>query len=519
MRCWSAALCLLVLCTAVSSCGRSDSTVKAVLKPEFAVTPTATSEPAVADRASSRVEPEPSDDACTESLNLDALGFVVAPPDCEEQTSIPSPASYATMEEFFGEDDAENLAAAVRDRLVMQTGCLPPEEREWRGEDVDSLIAAVPDAAIGESLRVGFRASTEADTYCNIDKDAWIEASQRSVEAFRDVHHLLVASDEPLPEPDDACCPTDVSVITSRLAMASDDIYTVMNERTQRQSSEFWRTDTHLHHVRELHDYVPGTDRPITTVFLGSSVVIGGVNTRVVEDSYNLGIQALQQPDAEYIAEAAMSVIPEIETIVWGQTSKEFMGCIDLIESQFAEFKELRESAFDPVEWVSDIPTEERLLGQGADAPRYVGTTIDASVVLHHGDKPYGDLGVRPEGPDAEKVAARLEWAVPLWEKAPQPCQERMDLMLQPAARWAAEGKRVVLVFWPLPEQIRQLHPEGNEIHETALADVRAQAEALDIEVLDLSTLVPETGFYDLSHLGESGRIAVTEAIISYLAT
>lgn len=492
----------------VAACGTPDGPT-AVLKAEFA-NPTPTT--ALVDPRT-RVEEA---DACRDAQSLNELGFLSLPDDCMDRDDS-TPETFASMADFVGQPEAEELATVIRDRLVMQTGCLPLDERAMRGSLVDRLLLSLPDAAISDAARTAFVSATEADRHCNKDQAAWTAASVRAANAFLDVGDLMNPRDVSIERLSEDCCVDDVTPVTSLLAMASDEIYGILHARPDMQAGEFWDAATHLSHVRTMEDYAEDETKAISTIALGSSVVARGFEATKLKDAFNLGMASSHQPHAVYMADSAFRLHPTIDTIVWGQQSSEMFTCIDLIRQRQGELLDRRSAAFAPLEWAAGIPADTLLLGSGAAAPRYMGTTLDGSAFASYGAHERGDLPPPGEGQVAAAIERRLDGAVEWWANK-QPCQERTDITLNAATEWIESGRRVILVFWPLSDAIRELHPEGPALHEQILADVRAQAEDRGLEVLDLSELLADEDFADLTHLDRSGRDDVTAALASYLA-
>lgn len=503
-------LLILGFCAFLVACGSTDRQT-AVLKPEF-VNPTPT-----VGFAESRAQVA-EEDPCNGAPSLDDLGFVRLPDGCSTLEIDPNAPVYATLAEYVGQPEAIDLAAMVRDRLVMQTGCLPLDERAPRSVLVERLLEALPDQAIREAVRTGFVTAAEADTHCNVDQAAWTRASLRTVDQFLRVGELLDEVTARVERPAADCCDADVTAVTSLLAMASDEIYATLRVRPDKQASEFWDSYAHLHHVRTMSAFAADETKTISTIVLGSSVVARGIEAAVLPETYNLGMQGTHQPHAVYTAEAALRLHPGIDTIVWGQQSSEMFGCIDRISDNQRALLERRNNAFAPVVWTAGFPADDILLGTGTAAPKYQGTKLDAAAIEAYSRYEAGDLSPPGEGPKQEAVDERLETAVDWWTAEKQLCQSRIDIALNAGAEWVASGRRVVLVFWPLSPTIRSLHPDGPELHDRILDDVRAQAEAKGIEVLNLSTLLPDEDFLDLTHLDLSGLNDVTAAVGSYLS-
>jgi len=504
---------VLSLCGLLLACSSVDRP-KAALKPEFA-SPTATTERA------SDVLLAPADD-CRETTSLDALGFArrsASCPNAVAEASAPL-STFGSMAEYFGEPAAEDLAAAIRDRLVLQTGCLPIDERTPRGVVVEGLLAAVPDDEVRAAASAAFTSATEADGHCRAgtDQTAWVQASIRAANDFIRVGELLAGAPTSIERPPENCCDGDIVAVTSLLAMASDEIYGTLHERPDEQASEFWDSYAHMSHVRTLLGHGDNPQPDVTTIIMGSSVVARGFEaSKLPGVAFNLAMVGTHQPHGAHIADTALRIHPSIDTIIWGQQSSELFTCLDLERRLYAEFVAEREQAFAPLPWVDGIPVDTLLLGRDGAGPNYRGTTLDAAAIQYYGGQTNGDLSPPGEGQSEALVAERLEISIPWWTEQKQFCQDRIGVSLDAATRWEESGRRVILVFWPLSERIRELHPEGLSIHERILADVRGQAEALGFEVLDLSTLLPDEDFYDLTHIDRSGRDTVTAALVSFL--
>ena len=509
------ALFVVALALVISACGSSPPDIEVVLKPNYEPTPTPTRVPLLV-TGTARATGEKVDD-CASSPEIDDLGFLRTPDDCYETLDAQQMGSYPTLADFVDSPEAQTLAVAVRDRAIVQTGCAPAADRTERSRDVEMALGAIPEVPLREAFRGVFASISQADAACPNDQATWtaqsVDVANRLFETV-----ALLAPDSPKPEPLlTDCCAENITVLTSRLSAANDQIYGIVTARPDKEATEFWSSYAHYHHVRQMRQYAV-EERAISTIFLGSSVVARGVFAGDIAGSYNLGIEGRHQPSAHLLATTAQSLHSSVDTIVWGQQTSELFNCIDLVLARFDRLTTARANAFVHVPWLDGIDVDDLLLGSDRAAPTYGNSNLDAVASSVYGTIENGDLTPPGEGPVPDAVAARLEAAREWWTAGKQPCQDRIDLVLTPAASWEAAGKRVVLVFWPLSETIRSLHPEGIGIHERLIDNVREQAESQGIEVLDLSDLLPDDDFVDLTHIDKSGQGDITRTLGEYLA-
>ena len=105
------------------------------------------------------------------------------------------------------------------------------------------------------------------------------------------------------------------------------------------------------------------------------------------------------------------------------------------------------------------------------------------------------------------------------WEGPFETCPERFDAIASNLARLEAEGITSVVVFMPMSSNRVSMFEGGREEIAGILAEIEAVALAAGADaVIDLSALLPDSQFRDLSHADASGAMAITDAVAARLA-
>jgi hypothetical protein len=98
-------------------------------------------------------------------------------------------------------------------------------------------------------------------------------------------------------------------------------------------------------------------------------------------------------------------------------------------------------------------------------------------------------------------------------------CPDRLDRITALADEIVADGSDLVLLVLPTSDAVVDFHPDGRAGHDAALDEYREIAEATGARLVDVSDLVDEDLYVDLTHVGNAGRALITDALAPALAS
>ncbi len=299
------------------------------------------------------------------------------------------------------------------------------------------------------------------------------------------------------------------------IAAANDTLWAALGDPADTAaSSEFW---FHAHEIGAVRGLLSldGSGRPPTTWIVGSSTSRSGFDPLVLTDAaestvVNLGVAAAATPVLHrFVPDLLELDVARPRRVVIGVSTYEDFSLCDASIRNGARYEQVsRRRAL--------------VFGGGVGAPplRIVaGDATSTSPIIRNVDlqqDAYGALS-RVQEQSPETLARQLENHPPRFDD-PQRCAAILDdlrAVIDLVQRAGIDD--VVVVSMPLSERYADLHPDGRAAFDAVGADYERAVLDAGATWLDYSTLVPEEGFRDLTHVGPLGRRITTDQLIADL--
>lgn len=455
-----------------------------------------------------------------------------------EQTSAPVTAE-ATAEPSTG----------CEDRIVLDEYGFPVEFELCAPDDDGSVdmsptavLARVPSDQARSALDAGHEAATRLAADCD-DATAWSKQADRLLpglgttielvradpeltdwvggtdaralaDAFRDL--LIFPTDcAGASEPDDGDQATALAT-AGKLAGVNDDLRFAFDVPKQILfGSDFWYATDQIGHLVDT-TLILATE-PIEVLLMGASTVKRGIDPVQLREEtghsvYNAAVGALA-PDLQlswYRELRAAGVEPA--TVVLGlNTWIEFLECESPQKDRVTETDERRVRAFDGIDALTSSSPGTRLAG--GDPPTYSGRAL-----LGHRETWVPGTGGRLELSDDYQQGVADTQADQYRALAYDGlCPDRLDRLTALTNEITADGSDVVFVVLPTSDAVIDFHPEGRAGHEVALDAYRAIADTTGALLVDVSDVVADEQYVDLTHVGNAGRAIITEELAGIL--
>ncbi|MGI9603694.1 MAG: hypothetical protein ACR2QE_17555 [Acidimicrobiales bacterium] len=465
---------------------------------------------------------------CRLEEGVDEYGFRVVDELCEDETTTPEPGPTdraADVGAYLSSVSADVLAAGLRDRVVMQSGCAsstppdgdPPVDRN----EIRIAIETLPTAELEEQLVSILVMMGESDQACD-DPTEWSFRSFLIASAL-DEFQLAMSGLDPLsvmagvayPEGD----PDRVAQATaSILAGVNDQVFHVLTARRSGiDSSELWFSAAHLGHLRGVRALAAFVGAP-EVVTIGSSVVAldidpGQLQDEIGQTTVNTGLVGASLEEQIVWATGDLRDAATPDTVIWGVTSRPFNYCpADTLED--AERIQARaDAAFSGVASVGSAAKGDRLLGP-AVAPTYPANRFTLAFDALYPTWEQGTYVTRDsfnqDAADAQRGGFSAD--------PTGPCEEEHGAFERAVAELIEAGTNVIVVAMPVPDTFRSLRSDAAELDRQALDRLATEADAAGAAWLDLSRAAPDEDFIDLVHLGASGRTSFTTLLAAAVA-
>lgn len=479
---------VFVLIAALSSCG-GETPPAARLRPEVAAdassTPqtTVTSDPAVAPTFAPTSEPEPTPSSVT---------F----------------AAVATIDEVPGSESGRHLATAIRDRLILQTGC--------GGTQLDpstvAALASLPEAEPFDHLRSYFSAQDVADQTCFGDLERWQDATRGVVAHLQAYEKAITGASSPPPS-------GTATEFTSTTVTLYDRVYGLLTGRNGLQGSDLWFSSWHFAAVRGLREDV-ANGQPPDALVMGSSVMARGVDVPLLRDLTgrqlaSVAITGMGERDSVAMIDDILTFVSPSD-IIWGiSASTFFTACRGNTAPRAAPAIELRREAFGPVAALGDTSDLDRVLGDAA-APTYGDSPLSRNASYYFPEWVHGDAEAFV-GTDPERMQSQEDALKPGFE-SPTTCPNQAAVIAGAVERWEEAGIDVTVVLTPMRPRLIALHPAGMTGYDPVVAAVSEITLEGDAEFADLTEAIADSDFYDLTHLDATGRDAFSRLLAEVLA-
>ena len=460
---------------------------------------------------------------CSTGTVLDEYGFSTVVQTCD---GVVSASPSAELEEDLGDlthlrgsEIARTLLHGVRDRLILQTGCvgldaIPSQIDLAHPADVAAAVERIPDDDIARMFIALFEQITVADTSCEVD------ISFPSIDAVSQLEELNIAlGARPVEGPGlNISSDRPDNHISVGAAVAYDRLFALLSSAGPVHASDLWFSSTHLAHARGLQQLIEANDPP-TTLLLGSSVVARAGGLAVIDDRLpddrvvSLALAGATRPVHVALANEAIDAAQSVEMIVWGQsTNALFDQSCDVSDAQLINtVLDLQREAF--VAGQPDVAPTVRLLGFDG---HYRNTPIHDSAVALHGEWDRGEM-VAFNGRDEARRDDQRPGLVARYRQ-PATCDVYFETISQAVEGWQASGIDVVLVATPIPDKMAELHPQGRSGHGEVIERLSDLAERLDARFIDLSDSVDDADFFDFTHVNAQGRRVFSAALGKELA-
>ena len=462
---------------------------------------------AVVDRTVVEVTTDPST-GCEERIVLDEYGFPVefelCPASDDESTATSAPAilsrvpsDHARAALDAGHEAALRLASACddtagwsiqADRLL--TGLASTIELVRTDPGLADWVGGPDARALADEFRDLLIFPTGCDVDVDDDVDVDVDESRRAV---------AVAT-------------------AGRLAGVNDDLRFALDAPEQILfDSDFWYATDQIGHLVDT-TLILETE-PIDVLLMGPSTVKRGIDPVQLQEAtgqtvYNAAVGALA-PDLQlsWYRELRASGVEPSTVVIGLNTWIEFLECESPQKDRVEETDERRARAFGDLVALTAFPAGERLVG--GNPPTYSGRAL-----LNHRETWLPGTGGRLELSDGyEQEVADTQ--ADTYRSLPYDglCPDRLDRIAALADEIAADGSEVVFLVLPTSDAVVSFHPDGRAGHDLVLDEYRAIAEDSGAQFVDASDLVDEDLYVDLTHVGNVGRVLITDALVPALTT
>jgi hypothetical protein len=438
---------------------------------------------------------------------------------------------------------AEIMAAEVRDFRLDDTDAAAVirtvAELRRRGIDVVLVELPIPDRfvdlhpdggddirrvhelvmALGErlqlptlDLRPGFTDDEFVD-FTHLDKAA--SAALTTVLAGR-----LVDAKPTVPDDID---PVTLAGTTERALAVNDDVFAALTGYPARAGSEMWYSSEQYGHTRRLSTLAALGDSP-DVVFIGSSVMLNAAIPEQFTDddgraSYNVSLPA-SFPEHLDPWEREVVAIADPDVVVWGVEPRMVRPEVDDPAAcagdggRFESAADLRGSAFAPVDVLGGVPEPSLFFGDPVSVePAYV------SALHRHYAQRLTEGGGRARRPLQLGGIERARDALAESMSSFFVCEERLEQFAGAVSWLAQQGIEVVVVATPFSDFRATAFPGGRDQMNGVLARIEEAANAAGAAgFIDLSDLIPDDQFRDLSHVGDEGAEAFTARLAEEMA-
>ncbi|MDH3704511.1 MAG: hypothetical protein OES57_00480 [Acidimicrobiia bacterium] len=405
------------------------------------------------------------------------------------------------------------------------------------GERLDRALASVPDDGLRFQLAAALGLAKTASSRCS-DIDAWVTATDEASTAantaattaravggewlgtdqaavvaasFRDALVLQV----PCQVVVDTGDVESAMAAAGRASAANDEVLLALTSRNPATGSEFWYHADQLGHTIEI-DRLVRQEGPVEILVIGSSTAKRGFDPGVMTDelgrsTMNAAVAGLFPTTMDVWATDAIRLGGEPATVVIGlSTFQDFLECTDDRRQKMVDAGTMQTFAFAALDILAGEEPARRLIG--GTAATYRSTVLD-----EYAPAP-GSRGqmVSPDVPNPESVAYYTQLYTPRMAGA-EYCPQNAPAIEQLITSLVDGGRRVLTVSLPLSPAMAALHPDGRAAHDQSVETYREVTQAAGGEWLDLTDLLTDEEFLDLTHATSGGRAKITEATIEAL--
>ncbi len=396
----------------------------------------------------------------------------------------------------------------LRIRLVQDGGCST--------EPIDPGIVTQGLAGFGADAQAAGEAAWDqlaaVAPSCDADRAAWAQGIATTVKSLSDLEQVLGTSDQPLDIPTFAG-DADIRDVSALAVAQFDRLHQIIVDPAPAQASPHWLGAGEAVVVKGLRQKA-STGEAIDVVIIGDSLAKHGIDVPVLRNSgidvFNAAVAAASETAQVQLLDTSRRLLPQVSTIVWElHTHRMFIPCGGP-DPRFNTVLAARDSVFMEVSEAVDVDPYELILGSDPMNPQRSLAGYNLTSENDSGN------GGALEGRDAERIELQLR-TDPIRYDNPTVCQERINDVGDNVAALVADGLRVVIVVAPQSQQLADLHPEGRAAHAAVVADMQAVVTDNGGELLDLSTAVDDSDFYDLTHVNAAGRVIFTQEVAAAL--
>ncbi len=411
----------------------------------------------------------------------------------------------AGLEQYRELGMAAELSELILAALVFQGGCTDQRPSP------DALIDALPTAPLRRAATDAFGALAASDSSC-ADPAAWRSAMRIAADRFLDLEEEIIAAGgqvvvaRPAWPPGDADSDTD---LTTMITAVNDRLHRALNDTGPLQSTNLWMSTQHLGHTLEL--------RRLVATGRGPDLLIGGSSIGFAVDAARLGALAGMEAFGGSLTGASMPTqqewLEEIRdlgvapaVLLLPTSTHELLGCRP--GRALAESADRRARVFGAVPHLEGTNQLELLLGPAASPTYPLAPAF------------YADLF--DDGPQALDLTnrgamdrQRRDFA-PTYDD-PEICDMFLDTVAELVGDQTRLGGRAIVVVMPIHPNLRSLHPDGLDGHESAFDSLRHTVVANGGSVIDQRAGFEASEFYDLVHLNRSGSGRLTDAVAAAL--
>ena len=300
-----------------------------------------------------------------------------------------------------------------------------------------------------------------------------------------------------------------------RAGGANDDLHLTLTGADTRTGTEFWFHADQIGHTLELVRLVDEAG-PVEVLIVGSSTSKRGfdpvrMTAELDRSTTNVAVAGLFPATMAPWVETALVLSAAPASVVIGVSSfQDFLGCSDDQVEAARRTGSLQEEAFAPLAGLAGLPGAARLVGGPA-------RTYDSAALAEYQASP-GDRGLvpSPDVADQTAIARQLDLYRPQLQRGVY-CDRNAEAIGDTARNLLARGIDVLVVSLPISPAMAELHDAGRAGHQTAIDSYRRAATDAGARWLDLTDLLDEGHFIDLTHATATGRDLITDATISAL--
>ncbi|MGI9600388.1 MAG: hypothetical protein ACR2QE_00765 [Acidimicrobiales bacterium] len=304
--------------------------------------------------------------------------------------------------------------------------------------------------------------------------------------------------------------------VAGRASGAYDDLRLRLTGDAPTTASDLWYHSDQIGHSIEMQRLV-GAGSPVRVLVVGSSTTKRGIDPLLMtealgQSTMNAAVAGLFPATMAPWLATARDISGQPTTLVLGVSSfQDFLGCDDERSGEAAAIAARQDASFAPLPALVESPGVIRLIG--GPGASYRGAALDEY------QSAAGARGLVPSPPEANPAAVdrQLTFYRPQVGRG-RYCDNNADALNVILDTIGPDDLEVLVVSLPVSPSMVALHPEGRAGHQVAIDAYHAAVDTHGAAWLDLTDLLDQHEFVDLTHATEDGRRRVTEAVIADLS-